>query len=308
LDEEAFERRGIEIGLGALREEAAFVIDSASGGQANVPTTTRASFEEGGVRKRGSVQQFVEASIGPVEDFGMPRELHAAEAMVALDNAQAVACFDIRTFNTDRHPGNLLLAGPRPHKIVSIDHGCVLPAWWALESSRFDAWLDWPHVKAPPSEATVNLVTQVRDTLPQVIKDLEKLGLPRQAIWTLEISTLLLQKCVLVHGIPLRSIALLMTRSDPGEPCWLERTVADACVAADVSADFTPQGKYGDLMLSIDQKIMKHFLADEGAAFDNKRLMTFRDAFFSFLNGVFSHTDMIRAAEAAEEATRSPWD
>lgn len=310
LDEEVFERRGIEIGMGALREEAAFVIDRSSGGQAYVPTTTRASIEEAGVRKKGSVQQFVEGSVGPVEDFGMPRELQAAEAMVGLDNAQAVACFDIRIFNTDRHAGNLLLAGPRPHKIVCIDHGCVLPAWWALESSRFDAWMDWPHVRAPTSAATLSLVTQVGSTLPLVVQELEELGLSKQAIWTLEICTLLLQKCVLNHGLTLRCVALLMTRSDPAEPCWLERRVADACNAAGVTAEFLPEGKYGDLMLKVDQKILNHFTVNcnsEGTNVD-KHLMNFRDAFFLFLDGAFSHTDVIRAAQTAEDATRNPWD
>lgn len=308
LDEEVFERRGIEIGMGALREEAAFVIDRASGGQAYVPTTTRASIEEAGVRKKGSVQQFVEGSVGPVEDFGMPRELQAAEAMVGLDNAQAVACFDIRIFNTDRHAGNLLLAGPRPHKIVCIDHGCVLPAWWALESSRFDAWMDWPHVRAPPSAATLSLVTQVGSALPLVVQELEQLGLSKQAIWTLEICTLLLQKCVLNHELTLRSVALLMTRSDPAEPCWLERRVADACNAAGVSAEFQPGGKYGDLMLKVDQKILNHFTVNsEGICYD-KHLINFRDAFFLFLDGAFSHSDVICAAQTAEDATRNPWD
>jgi len=308
LDEEVFERRGIEIGMGALREEAAFVIDRASGGQAYVPTTARASIEERGVRKKGSVQQFVEGSVGPVEDFGMPRELQAAEAMVGLDNAQAVACFDIRIFNTDRHSGNLLLAGPRPHKIVCIDHGCALPAWWALESSRFDAWMEWPHVSAPPSPATLSLVSQVGTDLPQVIQELEKLGLPKQAIWTLEICTLLLQKCILKHGLTLRSVALLMTRAEPAEPCWLERTVASACIAAGVSAKFSPEGKYGDLQLQVDRKFVNHFLVPECASFDNKHLLNFRDAFFTSLDGAFSHTDVISAAKAAEDAARNPWD
>jgi hypothetical protein len=307
LDEEVFERRGIEIGMGALREEAAFVIDRASGGRAYVPVTARASLEEGGVRKKGSVQQFVAGSVGPVENFGMPRDLETAEAFVGLDNAQAVACFDIRIFNTDRHAGNLLLAGPRPHKIVCIDHGCVLPAWWALDSSRFDAWLDWPHVKAPPSPATLNLISQVGNSLPLVVQELEKLALPKQAIWTLEICTLLLQKCVLDHGLTLRSVALLMTRLDPAEPCWLECQVAEACRAAGVSADFVPEGKYGDLMLHVDSKITKHFSASEGVAFDNKHLLNFRDAFFLYLNNTFAHTDVIGAAQAAEDAARPPW-
>jgi hypothetical protein len=309
LDEEVFERRGIEIGMGALREEAAFVIDRASGGQAHVPVTARASLADGCVKKKGSVQQFVEGSVGPVENYGMPHELQDAVEFVGLDNAQAVACLDIRIFNTDRHAANLLLAGPRPHKIVCIDHGCVLPAWWALDSSRFDAWLDWPHVKAPPSPATLSLIRQVGSTLPLVLQELEKLGVPKQALWTLEICTTLLQKCVLDHGLTLRSVALLMTRSDIAQPCWLERKVADACNAAGATAEFKPEGKYGDLMLQVDQKIVKGFTLPEGAAFDNKHLANFCDAFFIFLNGAFADKeDVIRAAQDAEDATRPPWE
>jgi|Transcript_109314 hypothetical protein len=308
LDEEVFERRGIELGMGALREEAAFVIDRATGGQAFVPVTARASLEEGGVRKKGSVQQFVAGSVGPVENFGMPRDLETAEAFVGLDNAQAVACFDIRVFNTDRHAGNLLLAGPRPHKIVCIDHGCVLPAWWALDSSRFDAWLDWSPVKAPPSPATLNLISQVGSSLPLVVQELDKLALPKQAIWTLEICTSLLQKCVLDHGLTLRSVALLMTRLDPSEPCWLERQVAEACREAGVSAEFIPDDKYGDPMLLVDPKITKLFTASEAAAFDNKHLSNFRETFFQSLNNTFAHKDVISAARAAEDAARPPWD
>jgi len=309
LDEEVFERRGIEIGMGALREEAAYVIDKAAGGQAYVPVTARASLAEGGVRKKGSVQQFVEGSVGPVENFGMPRNLRDAEAFVGLDNAQAVACLDIRIFNTDRHAGNLLLAGPRPHKIVCIDHGCVLPAWWALDSSRFDAWIDWPHVKAPPSQATLSLINQVVSNTSAVLQELENLGVPKQALWTLEICTSLLQKCVLHHGLNLRSVALLMTRLDPAQPCWLESKVAEACVAAGISAEFKPEGKYGDLMFQVDPKIVKAFDGlPEGAAFDNKHLANFRDAIFIFLNDAFEHPDVIRAVLDAEDAARPPWD
>jgi hypothetical protein len=308
LDEEVFERRGIEIGLGALREEAAYVIDRAAGGQAYVPVTARASLAEGGVRKKGSVQQFVEGSVGPVENFGMPRELPDAEAFVGLDNAQAVACLDIRIFNTDRHAGNLLLAGPRPHKIVCIDHGCVLPAWWALDSSRFDAWIDWPHVKAPPSEVTLGLIQEVVGNTSAVVQELENLGVPKQALWTLEICTSLLQKCVLHHGLNLRSVALLMTRLEPSEPCWLERKVAEACVAAGVSAEFKPEGKYGDLVFHVEPKIVKSFTVTEGAASDQKHLSQFRDAFFIFLNSTFDHPDVIRAAQQAEDAARPPWE
>lgn len=302
LDEEAFERRGIENGTGALREEAAFVIDHAAGG-ACVPVTARMSLEEGGVRKKGSVQEFVEGSIGPVENFGMPKDLPSAEATISLDSVQAVACLDIRIFNTDRHTGNLLLAGERPHRIICIDHGCVLPAWWALDAARFDAWLDWPHVRAKPSAATLRLIEQVSSSLPRVTQALEKLGLSRQAIWTLEICTKLLHCGVITHGLTLRSVGLLMTRADPAEPCWLEQKIKQACLAAGVSAEFVPEGKYGDLVLHVDRYLMNQFF--EVAT--SKRLCRFRDAFFLFLTDAFGHEDVKNAAQAIEEAMRPPW-
>jgi len=307
LDEEAFERRGIELGMGAVREEAAFVIDRITGAQAGVPVTTRASVEEGGVLKIGSVQQFVEDSHGPVEDFGMPRDLQEAIRIVGLDEAQAVACFDMRVFNTDRHSGNLLLAGPKPHRAVCIDHGCVLPAWWALDMARFDAWLDWPHMVAPPTSATKSLVLQAVETLPDVIEELEKLEVPGQAVWTMRICTALLQHGVLTHGLSLKSVALLMSREDPAQPSWLERRVEAACLEAGTAAAFLPEGKYGDLVFHVDSKITKQFenIDAQGAS---KDLKTFEKAFFASLVANFTSLDMLRAGSAAEEgASRPPW-
>mmetsp|Transcript_103325 Transcript_103325/g.291739 ORF Transcript_103325/g.291739 Transcript_103325/m.291739 type:complete len:506 (+) Transcript_103325:74-1591(+) len=307
LDEEVFDRRGIEPGMGALREEAAYVIDRITGGQAHVPVTARASVEEGGRRKIGSVQQFVEGSHGPVENFGMPRDLEDARCVVGLDQAQAVACFDLRVFNTDRHSGNLLLAGPKPHRAVCIDHGCVLPAWWALDMARFDAWLDWPHMVAPPTSATKSLVLQAVETLPDVIEELEKLEVPGQAVWTMRICTALLQHGVLTHGLSLKSVALLMSREDPAQPSWLERRVEAACLEAGTAAAFLPEGKYGDLVFHVDSKITKQFenIDAQGAS---KDLKTFEKAFFASLVANFTSLDMLRAGSAAEEgASRPPW-
>lgn len=306
LDEEAFERRGIELGLGAVREEAAFLIDRCTGGQANCPTTTRASIEEGGIRKRGSIQQFVEGAIGPVEDFGMPSEIEAAKAIITVDDAQAIACFDIRMFNADRHPGNLLVAGPRPHKVISIDHGCILPAWWALESARFEAWLEWPHLKAPPTAATLELIEKASNSISQVSPQLDSMGIPKQAVWTFEICTMLLQKCIIHHGLTLRKVALLMTRLDPAKPCWLEDTIKDACLAAGFAASFEPEGKYGDLMLQVDGKLKNAFSAAAGDVLNQKLLTNFRTTFFNFLQNAFEHSDTKHAAQAAEDLAEYP--
>lgn len=307
LDEEGFQRRGIGRGMGALREEAAYVIDRITGGQAHVPVTARASVEENGTRKKGSLQEFVEGTCGAVEDFGMPRLLDEAREVVSLDEAQAVACFDIRVFNTDRHTGNLLLKGSRPYRIVSIDHGCVLPAWWALDMARFDAWIDWPHVKAPPTPATLSLVRRAVDTLPQVVQELEKLDLDTEAIWTMRICTSLLEHTVLTHNLTLHSVGLLMTRADPAEPSWLERRVEAACFAAGGQAEFRAEGKYGDLVFHIDKKL-RHFQGVPTTPGEAKNFKAFEQSFFVFLSRTFSESGICEEAKAAEDAMRPPWE
>mmetsp|Transcript_11332 Transcript_11332/g.27149 ORF Transcript_11332/g.27149 Transcript_11332/m.27149 type:complete len:220 (-) Transcript_11332:192-851(-) len=214
--------------------------------------------------------------------------------MVPLDDAQAVACLDIRVFNTDRHPGNLLLVGERPHKAACIDHGCVLPAWWALDCAQFDAWLGWPQVRAPPSPATVSLVKEAVEQLPETLEELERLELSTQAQWTLRICTLWLQRAVLTHCLPLRSIALLMVRTDPPEPCWLEHQVAQACRDAGISSKFVPEGKYQDLVFHVDHKFLQAFAL--GKAEWAKRA---EKLFFSALDALFSSE---KAKEEALEA------
>jgi len=239
VDEERFERRGIQPGTGAVREEAAFVIDRMSGGQANVPVTTRASFEEGGAIKRGSVQAFVTETCGAAEDFGMPRDVGSAAQMVSVDVAQAVACFDIRVFNTDRHPGNLLMAGSRPYQCVCIDHGCVLPAWWALDMAQFDAWMDWPQVKVPPTAGTLRIVEKAVLCMGSVLMRLQKLELPKDSLWTYRICTVLLEKCVLNRHKSLHEVAGLLIREPPEQPSWLEMQIQRACDEAGIPSRFT---------------------------------------------------------------------
>lgn len=147
LTNEGFKRLGFEQGEGALREEAAFVIDAVCGGQAGVPVTTRAlmhahSATPGGAagvaggrcsgaptggraatgggcggRAAGSAQPLVRGAIqafvpseGSSEEFGMPRKVEDADRFLSVERVQAIACLDLRCFNTDRHEGNLLVA------------------------------------------------------------------------------------------------------------------------------------------------------------------------------------------------------
>ncbi|CAJ1437119.1 unnamed protein product [Effrenium voratum] len=46
---------------------------------------------------------------GFIEDYAMPRDLDRAKEFVQQEDAESLALLDMRVFNMDRHPGNLLL-------------------------------------------------------------------------------------------------------------------------------------------------------------------------------------------------------
>jgi len=173
--------------------------------------------------------------------------------------------------------------------------------------ARFDAWMDWPHVRAPPTPATIELVKLAVQTLPSVLEELKKLEFPIQACWTMRICTALLQHRVLTHGLSLRAIALLMTRQDPAEPSWLERRVEFACREAGVAADFVSEGKYGDLVLHVDRKVMSQF-ENLTPGCETKHFKTFEHNFFDSLIGEYSNPTTLRTAHEIEAAEQRPWD
>jgi hypothetical protein len=132
-EEEGFSRAGLLKGEGAVREEAAFLLDSLYGGFSGVPSTALASMpsprstpmpapavatrsvSEGakpapqGEQLQGSIQAWVDAA-GSMEDYGMPHDLAKASKFVSVQEVQKIAALDIRLFNTDRHGGNILLS------------------------------------------------------------------------------------------------------------------------------------------------------------------------------------------------------
>lgn len=271
--QEHFERRGIPLGTGAAREEAAYILDRLVGSVAGVPVTVRAevptiaveeNLAEADIRQRtcsGSVQRFVRAVVGASEDFGMPRELTAAAAVVSLSVAQQIAAFDIRICNTDRHGGNLLFqknantdAHPScqaAYKPIPIDHGCALPRWWAMGEANFEAWATWPQVTVdcvPEVLASIEEAFQKRDEAKRLMTEL---GLEPAVLATYHIAARLLREGTIRHGFSLAVVAQLMSR-DPyyaQEPSWLERQMAQC--AAETGWDWHFEEDHrGDIFLT----------------------------------------------------------
>lgn len=253
--EEGFERRGIPLGSGSLREEAAYMLDRLSGSPAGVPVTTRtrvpgfmldaspatpescdSDFARG--TSSGSVQEFVRDVAGASEDFGMPRDLARAAGVVSVLAAQEIASLDLRLCNTDRHAGNLLFKRQHAggaggtYRPVPIDHGCTLPRWWAVGEANFEAWSSWPQVHAPCLPEVLSTVETAYMGRHGALKTLAGIGLEPAAQATYAIALALLREGTVRHGLSLGAVASLLGRDpfDPGEPSWLERRMEECAL------------------------------------------------------------------------------
>jgi hypothetical protein len=228
---EAFERGGLSSGMGAVREEAAYIVDAMSSVHAGIPVTvqTDSVIDEGsGQAVHGSLQAFHRDVVGAADDFGMPRDLEAAQLMVPQIEAQALAILDMRLFNTDRHGGNLLLLKKsKPHQLGPIDHGCCLPPWWCLGEACFDAWASWPQFQCKPSKVARDLAREAYESLPMISEQLRKIGLDEPSVITLRICTTFVYVGLHEFGLPIARLVELMVRScdEPEELSWLEDKV-----------------------------------------------------------------------------------
>jgi len=191
------------------------------------------------------LQAFVQGNIGYIEDFAMPSTYCAAIRFIAAEQAEAIAILDMRLFNTDRHGGNLLLRQLADHggshSLVPIDHGCCLPPWWSMAEAHFDAWRGWPQLLAPPSGNARAIIEHAVQSLPTTIKKLQDIGLETASIVTLQLCTLFLEIGVLVCGLPLNTLAELLSRDDKlcfEKPSWFEEQIATCTTAAGVPCHF----------------------------------------------------------------------
>ncbi|ETK85471.1 hypothetical protein L915_09738 [Phytophthora nicotianae] len=239
-EEEKFVREGLFAGEGAVREEAAYVLDSRSNGFSGVPPTAVAQLRltNVGRAKQGAVQRFMSSTIGSMESFGMPFDLDKAREFVPVEQVHRIALLDVRVFNTDRHPGNILLIGEKkPYTMVPIDHGCILPSWFHLSEARFD-WLEYPQTLEPFSPAAMQYIEALdaeRD-----VKTLRSLGIREECVTTLKICTLFL-KLAATQGKTLHWMGNFMTRDGCfQEPSRLELAIQSACERSGIPYTFKP--------------------------------------------------------------------
>ncbi|CEG46493.1 Sporangia induced phosphatidyl inositol kinase (PIK-E1) [Plasmopara halstedii] len=238
VEEERFVREGLYAGEGAVREEAAYVLDSRSNGFSGVPPTAVAQLRLSSVgrAKQGAVQRFMSTNIGSMECFGMPFDLEKACEFASVEQIHRIALLDIRVFNTDRHPGNILLIGEKkPYTMVPIDHGCILPSWFHLSEACFD-WLKYPQIREPLSNTALQYIESL--DAEKDAKLLRVLGIREECVITLKICSLFL-KLAATNGKTLYWMGNYMTRDGCfQQPSRLELAIQGACKCVGIPYTF----------------------------------------------------------------------
>jgi len=225
-------RKTIPKGEAALREVAAFEFDR---GYAGVPATrmmkARTSYFNGSdsnaAQKVGSLQLFVDSE-GESWDV--------APYKFSTQDVHRVGIFDIRSLNTDRHGGNILVVsrdepkhGGCLYDLVPIDHGFCFPT--ALSEANWE-WLYWPQAKKPFDAETLRYIASI--DLDEDSALLRRLGLSEEAVRVNKITTTLLKRGA-AAGLNLFEIAKLCLRKrfrDQEEPSPLEKV----CEASEIAA------------------------------------------------------------------------
>jgi len=173
--------------------------------------------------KQGSLQLYV-----PYED----QSWNLAPYKFSTSDVHRIGIFDIRTFNTDRHGGNILAVKRNEPKnnsfytLVPIDHGFCFPT--SMEEANWE-WLYWPQSKKPFDQETLALIQAI--DIEEDTKILRRVGLSEDAVRVNQVATLLL-KCGAAAGLNLFEIAKLCIRRrfrDTEELSPLEK----ACAAAE---------------------------------------------------------------------------
>lgn len=224
-------RNGFESGAEFLREIAAYEVDRAYGGFAQVPTTMEATVATAALPDHnlkadyvvGSMQKWVESSCSS-EDMGSGRFKTA--------DVHAIGILDLLLYNCDRHEGNMLVTNaPTCGKaqLVPIDHGLCLPSFKHLGQAEF-AWLYWRQAKIPFTSAESALISRLDGD--RIAKILSDVGVADDAILTARIMVMVLQVTNLQNW-NLHQMGKLVSKHFTAQQSKLEEFVDEATVKMD---------------------------------------------------------------------------
>ncbi len=138
--------------------------------------------------KTGSAQRYVPGTttLKELDDQEWAERIEK----ISLEQVQDLAVLDIRTYNTDRHLGNILIN--KENQIFAIDHGCI--ATRAFKDPALFSWLTWPKAHIPFSEEQKAYIASLKweDTETAILKDFKEF--PKESLETLKYSHFLLQE------------------------------------------------------------------------------------------------------------------
>jgi hypothetical protein len=168
---------------------------------------------------------------------------------------------DLRIFNTDRHPGNILVSSTEQGdvRLIPIDHALSLPDWHFLAEAYFD-WQTWPQADVPfdpKMRAAIDAIDAEADA-----EELRGLGFPEGCVATNRICTAAL-KAGARAGLTLRSLGQVFQRPFVAGHSLhnqfvspLEHMVVEAAIRCDVEypgALPEPPPSPGDQDVDIDE-------------------------------------------------------
>ncbi|KAG2278449.1 hypothetical protein Bca52824_061004 [Brassica carinata] len=233
-------KKGTQVGEGAFREVAAYLLDYPMTGPrtfphdqrgfAGVPPTTMVkclhkdfnhpngySFSQENA-KIGSLQMFV-SNVGTCEDMGY--------GVFPVDQVHKISVLDIRLANADRHGGNILVSrdgNDGQIVLTPIDHGYCFPN--KFEDCTFE-WLYWPQAKEPYTSETLEYIKTL-----DAEKDIELLKshgweIPPSCARVFRISTMLLKKGA-EKGLTPFAIGSIMCRETLEKESVIEQIIYEA--------------------------------------------------------------------------------
>lgn len=134
-----------------------------------------------------------------------------------VEQVHHLGIFDVRTLNTDRHEGNVLVQFKNKEDLtegvdlVPIDHGVILPDYENVNIKGNFCWMLWPQSKQPFSDESKNYIKDL-DAFADRLKLIRMLGskVSPKCLMSLIFGTLLLKIGVLEFGLTLYEIGELI--------------------------------------------------------------------------------------------------
>ncbi|CAO2838625.1 unnamed protein product [Amaranthus hypochondriacus] len=232
-------KKGTQVGGGALREVAAYILDHPRTGARSLyhsevgfagipPTAMVECLHEGFYHpdgyegspknvKIGSLQMYMKNS-GSCEDMG--------PSAFPVEEVHKISVLDIRLANTDRHAGNILVS--RDHEgqimLIPIDHGYCLPT--KFEDCTFD-WLYWPQAHQQYSPETIKYIESLDAEEDIKLLKLHGWDMPPECARLFRVSTMLLKKGA-ARGLTPFTIGSIMCRETLKKKSVIEQIMQEA--------------------------------------------------------------------------------